>query len=201
MKQLKVANFNARSLFTGFDELQQHILHEKYDFVAITETWLLANISSDIVSIPGYKLIRNDRDGRGGGVCFYVQTLIKVELLKCDVLASSVALEQLWITYRTGTKTFAIGVFYRPPSASTTDFFEYFETSLSAIIPMVDEVVCTGDVNIDLLDNQAKLVRDFNSLLDAYGLTQMVTKPTRYLSLLDPFMVSDSELVDSVDML
>ena len=54
-------------------------------FVCLTETWLTPDINTDIISIKGYKIFRNDRQDntldsrRGGGTLIYVSVSIKSE--------------------------------------------------------------------------------------------------------------------------
>nr|CAH7743206.1 unnamed protein product [Callosobruchus chinensis] len=49
--------------------------------VAVTETWLTPNYSSSVVDIPGYIFHRLDRDGRGGGVGFYIRSSFKSQVM------------------------------------------------------------------------------------------------------------------------
>nr|CAH7762378.1 unnamed protein product [Callosobruchus chinensis] len=67
--------------------------------------------------------------------------------------------------------------------------------SLSYLCPRYDQMVCTGDFNIDFLDRNAKAVKLFDDSMDAFGLHQVITAPTRFgvssETLLDLFFCSE----------
>ena len=65
---LSVFSFNARSLLPKIDDLRAICSNENYDLVIITETWLSANILDHEICVPGYSLVRRDRNRHGGGV-------------------------------------------------------------------------------------------------------------------------------------
>ena len=71
--QLKCLYTNACSMGNKPEELEATVLLERYDLVAITETWW--DESHDwTVAIDGYKLFQRDRRGRRGrGVALYVK--------------------------------------------------------------------------------------------------------------------------------
>ena len=46
-------------------------IRHKYDIICISETWLDQTITDDMVNLPDYSLIRNDRSREGGGVAIY----------------------------------------------------------------------------------------------------------------------------------
>ena len=48
------------------------------DILAINETRLSNEISSDSVRIPGYEFIRKDRNRNGGGVGIYVKNTLNI---------------------------------------------------------------------------------------------------------------------------
>ena len=66
---------NVRSLLPQVDELDAILKLNHTSLAFITETWLNENIDDDAVQIPGYSLIRRDRNYRsGGGVCAYIKS-------------------------------------------------------------------------------------------------------------------------------
>ena len=49
------------------------IIIKSLDIMTVSETWLTVNVTSDMVNIPGYNLIRIDGGvSRGGGVAIFV---------------------------------------------------------------------------------------------------------------------------------
>lgn len=69
-----VLSTNLRALRNKTDELQLVASLNKADVVCVTESWLSPHIDDSLVALPGYNLIRRDREsvnGRGG-VCLYL---------------------------------------------------------------------------------------------------------------------------------
>ena len=71
-KGIKIAHLNIRSLKNKTADLEQFLRSNPYDLLGISETWLDADISSDTISIDGYKFERLDRNTLGGGVGCYI---------------------------------------------------------------------------------------------------------------------------------
>ena len=68
---------NARSLSPKIDELCVSLLFHPTDFVAITESWLHADLPDSAITIDGYETYRKDRtDGRGGGVAAFINSSV-----------------------------------------------------------------------------------------------------------------------------
>ena len=68
---------NARSIFPKHDELSALLSVNPVNLVAITESWLHDEIDDSLLAIHGFIFFRKDRtDGRGGGVCVYVNDVI-----------------------------------------------------------------------------------------------------------------------------
>nr|CAH7752017.1 unnamed protein product [Callosobruchus chinensis] len=191
-KNLKIAVLNIRSLLVKFADFKNTVVNSgNFDIIALTETWLNQNVDSDLLSLDGYQLFRNDRiDSRGGGVLIYIANRIRCS--KIDLISS---IEQLWITFKIGAVSFCFGVIYRPPKSNVYDFINQFQDSLSYLCPRYDQMVCTGDFNIDFLDRNAKAVKLFDDSMDAFGLHQVITAPTRFgvssETLLDLFFCSE----------
>ena len=55
-----------------------------YHLFGVIETWLSSSISDDLMRIGGFKIYRQDRNLRGGGITLYVRNS-----LECKILASS----------------------------------------------------------------------------------------------------------------
>ena len=73
---LKILSLNARSLLPKIDHLRGVCLSESFDVIVVTETWLSLDILDSEVGIPGYSLVRKDRNCHIGGVAIYISTSI-----------------------------------------------------------------------------------------------------------------------------
>lgn len=187
---LKIANLNARSLFTHFSELKYIVEGEGIDILGVTETWLRVGDSSNLVNIPDYRLFRMDRPGRGGGLGFYVRSHICCKVIE-SVGHLSAALESLWIEVRIGTFKMAVGALYRPPENAIGACIEIIDSALSLLCTNYDHVLCLGDINVDILTQPNNCI---STCFSSYGFSQLIGEPTRITAtsatLLDPVFLN-----------
>ena len=74
---------NVMSLAPKLDEVSNAITYANLDIACITETWLRDHIHDNVVSIPGYNLVRRDRiDVTHGGVCIHIKKGLKYTVLE-----------------------------------------------------------------------------------------------------------------------
>ena len=59
------------------DEISLLATNHLTDVITLSETWLDETVSDAEVSLPGYSLLRNDRNRHGGGVATLISTSIK----------------------------------------------------------------------------------------------------------------------------
>ena len=98
---------------SNFDLFLDFLSDEQLDIIGLSETWLSAGNSSDSIGVPGYTLVRNDRERRGGGVAIYLKKSFKFNVL--DIPLGDSGLEQIWIGLKVNGKKFCFGSIYRPP--------------------------------------------------------------------------------------
>ena len=190
-RNIRIAHVNIRSLFAGFGEFVDIVLSECYDIIAITETWLTPDIPSDVISIPGFTFYRQDRGmGRGGGVGVYVSKKLNVQIIDDIDITPSVHLEHIWLKVKLKGKALVFGNIYRPPSGNLNFFINQLDDILSQIVHIVDDIVCVGDMNVNLM----KLNNPLTHMFEAYNFLQLIDEPTRItnnsVSLLDPIFVA-----------
>ena len=129
---------NVNHILNKLDELTIIVNNNKPDIVAITETWLSDDISDSVCGLPGYSVIRRDRQsGIGGGVMFYIHnSLIYRKLV--NVSDSNDIFEVLFVSVRPRVlprplSVVIIAVVYSPPwyNASTNnDLCNYILSSI-----------------------------------------------------------------------
>lgn len=194
---LSIAHVNVRSLLAGFGEFVQIIQEKHFTVIAVTETWLTEDILDDVISVPGYVFYRQDRgSGRGGGVGIYVSKNINSKIIDDVNIIPTTNLESIWIKLTLKNKTLAVGNIYRPPRGNVNMAIDQLDHALSTILPTTDDIICVGDLNVNLMNLDNPISRTFES----YSFTQLITEPTRVTnttsSLLDPIFISDSSLVN-----
>lgn len=88
---INLCHMNAQSLCarqsTKFDEFKSCFTDSKLDLICVTETWLHDGILDGIITLDGYKMIRNDRKYcRGGGICIYYKTDLDYRIIEASKL-------------------------------------------------------------------------------------------------------------------
>lgn len=80
---MKVACVNCRSLVANFLPFHDYFAGQDFTVIGVVETWLSPDTANDVLQFDdNMVLLRRDRFGRGGGVCFY----IKKKLLSINTL-------------------------------------------------------------------------------------------------------------------
>ena len=194
MTNLQIGHLNIRSIFTGFHEFKILIENRDFDIIFLTETWFSDGDDTGVFGIPGYRIIRKDRIGRGGGIAVYIRSNLYFETVHFDFNITDF-LEFLILKVKIKNKMYAFCVFYRPPNTNFNSIINDFDNIFSDLYPTVDEIVCLGDFNVNLLKIDNPLV----PLFENYNFVQIVDQPTRISrtasSLLDPIFVTDESLV------
>ena len=136
-RAVKCLGLNARSLMSvtktndgqtvsNLERFQSFVYSEGIDIVFVNETWLSASIDNGEILHSGYTIVRNDREGRGGGVLLGIRTgLFKtVREIKHDQNLEIVLVELTTIS----DSKILICSCYRPPNADRIwmENFEYF---------------------------------------------------------------------------
>ena len=148
--------------------------------LAINETKLDATIKDGEVHLPGYDVVRKDRESNGrngGGVCIYVRSNINFQL-RADLSPNNLECLTVEIS-KPRSKPFLVSTWYRPLQSSP-DLFSTFERIIDKIDAENLELYLMGDLNCNLLsevvsNNSSHLLNS----IDIYGLTQLITEPTR----------------------
>lgn len=197
------SHFNVRSLCSRFDLFADVIAGGSFDVIGLSETWLNAGVGDDGIRVEGFNIIRSDRNGRGGGVAFYLKNCFKYSLINTN--NGNAALEQLWISIKTGGKRLCLGTLYRPPNSNLNECIDELENTLVNIIPEFDFIAFGGDLNVDLSNRNLPGSLSLLNLFNKYGLSQCVKDPTRVTdvtnTLLDLLVCSDSNFVQNVSVI
>ncbi|KAI4459473.1 cyclic nucleotide-gated cation channel subunit a [Holotrichia oblita] len=95
---------------------------------------------------------------------------------------------------------YAVGAVCRPPG--TSDFFDAFESCLAELTLSEAKIFCLDDFNVDSIDVDNKITIDFVSLIDGFGLEQIVDAPTRITfknnTMIDLILTNNADAVVSI---
>ena len=148
-----------------------------FDILAINESKIDESIPDNEISIPGYNLIRKDRNRAGGGVVLYIRDNIPFSDRK-DLVPSSLEMVCAEIN-RPHSKSFLVCTWYRPPN-SDMDLFNECEIFFQRCDADSRELILVGDLNCDVskvsLDPHT---RQLIFLCSLYQIDQLIDKPTR----------------------
>jgi len=195
-RPLRIINVNCQSLVNKKGPFYNLLDSSRPDVIIATETWLHDGIlSSEYFSSDHYTIYRRDRntDTSGGGVLIAVNR--DIMSTREETLEVGQA-EMIWVKVTIkGCKNLYICGCYRAESGDA-DFVEAFNTSLERIAGSTNNmVIAGGDFNFpgwDWRDNTLKprtqfvaLHNKFGDILNDFGLTQIVTEPTRFGNILD----------------
>ena len=173
---------SASSISTDLDKpavLQEFLSDHSIDILALTETWLTPEtLPSTLNSLtpPGYSIIHSPRlQGKGGGLGLIFRSYLKVSTVSLPLFSS---FESLCVRLTIASTSFTLLVIYRPPCSNSTLFQAEFSTLLEDLISSPSELIITGDFNFHVDDPNSPSGYSFLSLLDTFGLSQLVSFPT-----------------------
>jgi Endonuclease/Exonuclease/phosphatase family len=157
-KFLKVVSINAQSI-ANHDHINilRHLLsNQSVDIVAISESWLKSKNSDKFCNMPGYKLIRNDREGKGGGgVAIFVKIPIKFKVLATSPsLFNPKQVEFIFCEITQGDTQILIAALYRRPFDDCS--FDTFLNKMQNYRLKYDSIIMLGDFNVNFTDNANK---------------------------------------------
>lgn len=135
-------NMNARSLVNKTVELEHLLIVHNPHVVIVTETWLRPDINDREIIPPAYKMIRSDRDARGGGVAVIYKHKLQVVVINGCPGTESVLCKIMF-----GGTTYVIGAVYRPPNAPV-GFLEAIQEYIFDSVPSNAHIIIGGDFNL-----------------------------------------------------
>ena len=135
------------------------------------------------LEIPGYDLIRNDRNRQGGGVCLYVRKSLDY---KPRTVTNESDIESIWIRLRQKKSYLNLAVMYRPPN-SDSSYYDKILNEIECVKSSNEHVIIMGDLNYDCFSNPNPI----KFIEMAYEMKQLVDAPTRVT-------LSSSTLLDVV---
>ena len=184
-KGLNFVHINCRSLFNKLPQVT--LLFAKYNIICCSETWLSKDFSDAFIEIRGKKVFRSDRNGRGGGVCIYIDSKLAPY---CEIATnftySNRDLEIVSVYLKKpGLRHMLISSIYRPPRGSIKSCTDHLQDIFASRLNSKTEIWLLGDFNVDFLDRTQPNRGIFLDLFKKNGCKQLIsdiTRPGRYKS-------------------
>lgn len=180
---MRLLLINARSLPKNISNVTIFfflLLNDGFSIIGISETWL-SDINDPLVQIPGCVLEGSCRQNKiGGGVGLYIKHEL-VYKTRDDLRINNPDIESFFIELiNSHSSNTIVGVIYKPPSASCTNFTNLINDVLGNINYANKKCYIMGDFNINLLhydtDNSVQNVID---TLSSQSFYPSITKQTR----------------------
>lgn len=182
---LNFSHLNTRSVSSITTEinkpavLQEFITDHSLDILALTETWLSPNtLPSTLNSLtpPSYSILHSPRlSGKGGGLALIYRSHLKIQIVSIPQFSS---FESFCVRFSISSTSYTILTIYRPPLTSKSLFNSELSTLLEDLASHPSELIITGDFNIHIDDQNSSSTSSFLTLLDTFGLSQLVSFPT-----------------------
>uniref|UniRef100_UPI0029161788 endonuclease/exonuclease/phosphatase family protein n=1 Tax=Escherichia coli TaxID=562 RepID=UPI0029161788 len=203
--ELRACFLNVTSLRAHIGQVRELLSgYHSYDIFRVAETWLGPFVSDDVIQVGRYKVFRQDRNLRGGGVALYIK-----DNLKCTILASSETQtsnssgkpevpEYIFCSVQVGgSEPVLVSVIYRPPAVSFTRNSNLL-IDLRNFCSDYSHKIIIGDLNADLLKESSdakflsKLSAELSLQLVQHGATHHT--PTSH-TWIDLILVDDNDTV------
>ena len=197
---LKIFSLNVANILTKISSLKNMIHNisnnsNKPNIITITETHLNDSCSQGYSKtelrdlLPGYKFFfKNRKNKRGGGVGIFIADELagtaEVTMENCFFEEEVFESMQICIPsfpLKPNKKNLIVLTVYRQPGQENLNrFFEILETWLSKYDRNNNEIIITGDFNLDLLKYHIhNRTSQYLDLMSSHGLLPAITKPTR----------------------
>lgn len=185
-KNMLIGHYNINSIRNIFFEMRHIFDLCSLDIVGISETKIDDSFPLSQFCIENYKLYRQDRNSRGGGIMMYVKDTIPHRVLK-EHSGEKYSIDFITLEVTTQRGKWNLTYIYCPPSVDdkhVTDFMNYLcEHFISKHILSL----FFGDINQNLLKDCS-----LSCICDIHGLTNLIKEPTCFKAetptLLDVFL-------------
>ena len=181
-KVFSLIHLNVRSLQSKFMSLENLVynLKEKFDVIAISETWFTNDTPHSLFNLDGYSLYYASRKNRqGGGVALYISNCLSCKSIR--VYCTENMFESIFIELSSGKSSgILVSCVYRMPGSCINSFCNELRQILQAEIKPKQKNFLCGDYNINLLKyDEHYPTREFIDLMSSFGLKPTINKPTR----------------------
>ena len=150
------------------------------------------SVNDNEIKIPGYKILRKDRNRNGGGVCCYIKN--SIDFIERKYIGK--AIESIWFSVKYKDKQIIFGTIYRPPN-STSVYYDNILSEIQRARDVCNHVIVMGDLNYNYVHDDTLSKNPVYNIEMLFDMKQLIKDPTRTTmstkSLLDIILSSDYE--------
>ena len=125
-KNMIISHYNMNSKRNKFVEISPHLADLDIDILGIAETKIDQSFPSAQFSVQNYKLYRQDRDDRGGGIMVYINDSIPHRLVK-EYTGVYMGIDYMTIEISVKSYKWNLVYLYRPQSVSVNVFVNFYQ--------------------------------------------------------------------------
>ena len=185
-KNMIISHYNINSIRYKFIEIAPLLEKRYFDILGIAESKIDNNFTDSLFEVQNYKLYRQDRNDRGGGIMLYVNDSLP---------------HRVWGDVHKGIDYFIIEIcvcrkkwyfiyLYRPPIVLESILTAFLHDICERYIDKGEVFVAFGDLNCNLIDGDSGL----SDLCEVFSMKNIVTCPTCFKgaagSLVDVFLTN-----------
>ena len=188
-RNMIISHYNVNSIRYKFDELKQLFLNNSFNICAFSETKLSSCFSDGEFAVDGYKLFRQDRNERGGGLIIYIHDDLPHRNL-IEFSGNYEGIEYLSFEFIMKSRKWYISYIYRPPRISDHHLNELLKRLSDTFICNDNVFVAFGDLNCNFLRDNC--LCDLCEVCDLHCLIKSPTccKSENNPSLVDVFLTN-----------
>ena len=184
-KGLRLGQWNVNYLTKiKFDEIKMHVLNsdgrKNLEILVITETFFSNTTPEELYTIPGFDLLRKDRQtGSGGGIVAHINNELKFSH-RTDL--EELDLEVLWFEVRPfkSKRSLLMAGVYRSPSLRA-EYDHRLAENIQRAYLLNMETILLGEMSLDYLQKEFNSHRMVKELRDS-NFKQLVSSATRPIS-------------------
>lgn len=182
LRGFRIITRNIRSLPNKFPEFECIVVDSGFEVICGCESWLNKNIHDNLITVPGYNLLRLDRcvKRKGGGLCIYIHEKLKYDYRKYQHLnLSNTDFEIMFLCVLLPCCfPIVIANCYRPPSGNSDQALNYLSYCLVELQDKC-ELFVLGDFNLDYSKPRSPSISKLKVLERTNHLKQYKIDPTR----------------------
>ena len=173
---LNLLHHNSQSAVNKIDFYNSLHNIKNYDVISLNETWFNPKIPSNLVSIDGFTLYRNDRTApnkSGGGAALFVKSDINHQHLVALSPKSAASFNSLWVKMQIkNSKSLVVGSLYAPNSCDS-EVISYLTTTLTDKVFDNCNIVLMGDFNVNW-NAHSPIKHKLQMLFDGMNMVQAI---------------------------
>ena len=156
-----LGHLNINSIKNKF-EFVWELIKDTFDIFLLSESKLDSSFPDDQFSIPGYRIVRKERDRNGGELLLYINEYIPFKIIQNANLPPT--LEVLPIEINLGWFMFLLMRLYKPPPVSEKEFLLHLNKAHNFLSTKYENITLIGDFKMQPGNKNLKDFCDLNQL-------------------------------------